>query len=537
MNKRQFRFATPARRGLRFFQASVAVGLTLASLGCGGGGGNDEVVASANQSSNAPAPPPSGPDMPVAVPKTFQFPNFSVDSKLTLVANFQTAGETPNLSGTAEAILSDLGSGPFAQLAARQAPNEDESEPIHPCGFADAYSFQELRGPSTINPQQAEIRPRFQELPEGAEEDFFLIPAFREVTAEKVLGPNETVHCTIFAEVIAGQPVVDRTKALAVAQAFDSNNPERPGSGIYDQVRAVFGSEWNQNPPGGNDGDEKIVIFFFSSQTLGSGLFGYMSPADSDPNGGNSSNMGEIIYVNGDKSLYQTLATISHEFQHVINQNQKVNQQGLNPPNAPTENVSLNEGLSGLSEEICGYDFESGNELLVAITNGYLTKPEKHEFFDFFQSGLGYGQSYLFLKYVREHFGDQTIRAISTDTKIGRESLDAHLPGGFAEIFRRWTVANYATNLTGQVPSIYRYPSGFKTKGDTPAGTLVGVKTFPMPNNQSTRSSLLQPWSATYLSLQSEPGTGLTATINPAGGSPYGLVFENIAETFTSFED
>ena len=516
----------------------------LASLtfGCGGGGGDDGVSAQAAGTAvtaTTPTNTTSSPIVPI-VPgqaQTFSFPAFSVDSRLVIIPNFQTTTATSNESGTLTAELGTAAGALPREILNRYDPSVP-TEDASPCGFADVSMLSSVMEEDEVREQSiSTVRPRFQELPEGARRDFYLVPAFKSVTGEKVLEPSETEHCTIFAEVIDDQPVVDRTKAMIVAQAFDSNNPQRPGSGIYDQVRAVFGSEWNQNPPGGNDGDQKVVIFFFSPKTLGQGLFGYVSPADGNPDGGTNSNRGEIIYVNAGKSTYQTLATISHEFQHVINQNEKVNQQGLNPDGAQQENVSINEGLSGLAEEVCGYTFESGNDLLVLVTNNYLEKPEQHEFFDFLAAGLGYGQGYLFFRYVREHFGDSTVRALSTDPDTGIANLNEHLPVGFAETFRRWTIANYATNLGGNVPGIYKYPSGLRTDGTYPAGTLVGVKTFPMSNNTSNRSPALGPWSTAYMVLDDKPGSGVTAKITPAGNSAYGVIFEQQEGQFTTFED
>ena len=520
---------------------ALITAFTLSALGCGGGGGNDDVAArapSGGQTNNSGGTTnPGTVTIPVTQSQTFTFPSFSVNSRLTVIGTFQTTTETPSQTGTVSTVLSDLGAVP--RIAARMAPDSvDSAAAYNPCGYPDACAVDSLMGEPRAQqstPNTA-VRPRFQELAEGAEEELYLPLAFKTVTAQKVLEPNETVHCTIFAEVIGGNPVIDRTKALAVAQAFDSNNPQRPGSGIYDQARAVFGSEWNQNPTGGNDGDTKVVIFFFSSQTLGNGLFGFVSPADGNPNGGSSSNKAEMLYINADKSVYQTLATISHEFQHLINQNQKINQQGLNPANAVDENVSVNEGLSGLAEEVCGFTLNSGNNLLLAVLNDYLEKPEQHEFFNFGRAGLGYGQSYLFFKYVREHFGDQTIRNICTDTGSGLANLDKHLPNGFPEVFRRWTIANYATNLSGGVPPIYKYPSGFRTNGTYPAGTLVGVKVNAMGNNATNPTNALRPWSCNYQILESEPGVGIQATVNPASGSPYSLIFEGNKGQFTSLE-
>ncbi|MFA5506790.1 MAG: hypothetical protein WC314_17005 [Vulcanimicrobiota bacterium] len=508
--------------------------LALFTLGCGGGGDDNPVFQVVTNPTPQPTQTPTGTvEIIPGREKTFEFPSFSNSSKLVVVANHQVTTETSSASAAAKVNL--VGPTSTARDLVQGRTDSDLPTGFNPCGYADAYAYSQVLEPEVMEQSSPEIRPRYQELAEGEEVEFNLVISAKKIRARKILEPSETIHCSIFAEVLDGTPVVDRAKALAVAEAFDSDNPQRRGSGIYEQVRALFGSEWNQNPPGGNDGDEKIVIVFFSSKTLGESLFGFVSPLDANPNGGTNSNKGEIIYVNANKPEYQTLATISHEFQHVINLNQKIIRQGQHPSGAKDENVSINEGLSGLSEEICGYTYESGNDLLVRVTNNYLSKPEEHEFFNFYAAGLGYGQGYLFFRYVREHFGDQTIRAISTDPEVGLKNLDDHLGPGFPEVFRRWTIANYATNLQA-VPSIYRYPSGLKTNGTYPAGKLVGVKTFPLQNNGDTTSPQLGPWSTAYLAFDSLTGTGLQATVTPAGGSAYGVLFEQLEDRLNSLE-
>ncbi len=517
----------PKRTRSTAWKLLVLGGLATLAIGCGGSDG-DSITST----------PSSGGGGNVVIPRTFQFPTFNNNSKLTVVANFQIPDESTNTTGQLSATLSGLSGAiaqahPLSTLAARA-----DSSAMHPCGFGEAAALAELtkdyNAQARVDP---EVRRRFQELEEGAREEFVIIPAgWQTITAEKVLAPHETQHCTIFAEVRNGAPVIDRTKALMVAQAFDSNNPQRPGSGIYEQVRAVFGSEWNQNPVGGNDGDMKVVIFFFSTQTGGAGLFGFTSPADSNPQGGALSNKGEIIYVNAEKSDYQTLATISHEFQHLINQNEKTNQQGLNPSGAREENLTVNEGLSELAEEVCGFTLQSGNDLMATVCNDYLKKPQDHKFFNFSETGNGYGQGYLFFKYVREHFGDSVIRSICTNPETGLANLNAKLPLGFAETFRRWTIANYATNLTGPVPPMYTYPSGFKTNGTYPAGSLVGVATQSMENIQDIASGAIKPWSTIYLVRDGAAGPGLSIEILGAPNSPFGVLFEESRGLFSTLQ-
>ncbi len=530
--------------------------------GCGGGGSSDQPLASfvedpgpspqptgspspspspTNNPNPNPFPTPNPTSSPTPSPRTFVYPDFGTNSRVTVVANFQPEAQTTTTTSQLVATLNSFGPAPVPRFADL---SEDEAEEGFvavgaSCGTPDAWAFAEHLSLQTsadeqIVPQQ--VLGRYQDLPEGAEEQFFIIPIFNNITTKKVLQPNETLHCTIFAEVDGnGNPVLSRQKALLIAEAFDSNNPQRPGSGIYQQVREVFGSEWNQNPPGGLDGDMKIVMVFISSATIGNNLFGYTSPADARPNGGSTSNQGEILYINANKSDYQTLATIAHEFQHLVNINQKLNQQGLNPPGATQEVVAINEGLSGLAEEVCGFTFQSGNTLLHIITNDYLRRPQEHSFFDFFKAGLGYGQGYLFFKFVREQFGDATIRNIATSPKTGKVNLDEQIPGGFGEAFRRWTVANFATNLSG-TPLIYRYPSGFRTNGTYATGQLVGPKTFPLSRNQNNGSAALNAWSTNYLVFDQGNGSELQIQIQPANNSPFGLILEQIQGTYSRLD-
>lgn len=514
--------------------------LALTLAGCGGGGSDDVVVGGSGGGGggggNGGATLPPG----QSTNYTFQYPNFPNGGRVTTVATYQVPGESSSVSGD---VFAAVRQGPFDNLAKLSVPGSSQSAAaeatsLDRCGTADIVNLTSLTGieeaPEVNAQADPRIRARFQELAEGTVRTFYLITAYRSTEAAKMLQPSETQHCTIFAELDAqGNPCISRAKALRIAQAFDSNNPRRPGSGIYGQVRAAFGSEWNQNPVGGADGDTKVVLFFYRS--LGDNLYGYTSPADSSV--GSQSNQAEIVYINANKDDDQTLSTLTHEFQHLINHNEKVVQQGTFPQGAEQgENVSINEGLSQLAEEICGFDFNNGNTLLVDVCNDYLTRPESHEFFNFRAAGFGYGQSYLFFKYIREHYGDATIRALTDSPAVGKANLDAQLPNGFAENFRRWAVANYATNLNGNVPAIYKYPSGFRTDGTYSAGQLSGVRLNSLTNNSGTDVDSLRAWSAAYLSYSGGNGDDLTLQVESAPGSPVLAVYEALQGTFSSLD-
>ena len=395
----------------------VATLLCVLTAGCGGGGGGGGVDVpsssarlSTTQSGTSGVGVVTTPNDGATSVPSFSFPNFSYESTLGIIVSHRGDVEVSDQRASFEVTFGQQ------SVNARNDRILAQAEVSAPhCGFPHAgksVSPETIQAASSVRART--ILPRFAELPEGSTESFYLLPGAVTITAERVLEPSETRNCTIFAEVVNGEPILARETATAVARAFDLDNPQRPGTGIYQQVRAAFGSEWNQNPPGGSDGENKIVLVFYSSQTLGSELYGYVSPVDSVEPGRPESNQGEILYINGDKNYYQTLATISHEFQHLVNLNQKIIQQGQFPSNASFENDTVNEGLSGLSEEICGFGLESGNTLLASSLRDYLARPQEHEFFDFYQAGLGHGQGYLFFKYVREQFGDSIIYQLST---------------------------------------------------------------------------------------------------------------------------
>lgn len=509
------------------------LGAALALFLAGCGGSDSSYVYSGG---GAPVPGGGG---------SFSYPNFSNSSRLTVVSTFQPSDVETTLTSSIVATVDRGFLGSLAQVSlpgTRTGANHSTSS-LPACGTAEVGALLKLLDDETARSQSlptddSAIRARYEELPEGSQREFFLITGFRKVTAAKVLQPSETAHCTIFAELdTLGQPCISREKALAVAEAFDSQNPNRPGSGIYDQVRAAFGSEWNQNPVGGNDGDMKVVIMFFRSATLGSNLFGYTSPADESRQSSDWSNKGEIVYINADKEIGQNLSTLAHEFQHLINYNSKVAQQGTFPANAQDENVTINEGLSQISEDVCGFDLDHGNTLLVTMINNYLSEPEAYNFFDFYHKNLGYGQGYLFLRYVREHFGDETIRAIASGSRVGKDNLEANLGSvGLNEVFRRWAVANYASTLNGTIPMIYRYPSGFRTNGTYDAGQLNGPRVGNLTSGGTSYSSTLGSWGVGYQSLVGGLGGSVSLQVQVPGESTAGIVYEASSGTFSRFD-
>jgi len=173
----------------------------------------------------------------------------------------------------------------------------------------------------------------------------------------------------------------------------------------YPNNREFFGSEWTP----GVDGDVHLYILYAGN--LGEHVGGYFSPGDEySPIVREHSNGHEMFYINSDVQaldVESAHSTLSHEFQHMIHWYRDLN-----------EELWVNEGFSTLSELLNRFETE-GHEYLYAIepdiplTYWPSDDPYGH-----------YGQSFLFLAYFLDRFGEEATRALVVDTANGLVSID-----------------------------------------------------------------------------------------------------------------
>ncbi len=424
------------------------------------------------------------------------------------------------------------------------AVSEGRDRPFHR-EQADLASFEAGR---SVQPRFDEtIQPRFEEIPQGGSFDFTLDGTV--IPCQKILSEAQTVHCEIFAEVVDGTPVLDPASAVVVAQAWDSDNPARPGSGIYDQVRAQFGSEWNVNPAGGRDGDEKVVLVFLTEESAGGdGTFGFFRPVDElTKSQFPDSNQGEILYLNANVAPFDLLATLAHEFQHLVRFNQKVVQQGTFA--GTNEDRTINEGCSVNAEEICGYSLTApggGNSFIFSTSRAYLNAAGSFNLFEGFNNGgRYYGGGYLLVKYFREQFGDAAFVTFNTNTAVGYDNM-ANVSGvGRYELWRRFSLAMLASGFAGSVPPEALFPSGFTTNGtydvrDLGLATLPGLQPKQTLDASAQLNTSIIPYSVTLARITGG-STGDVVLLGAVGGvtifdvllqSPPGTVVNEVQQNF-----
>ena len=190
---------------------------------------------------------------------------------------------------------------------------------------------------------------------------------------------------------------------------------------IYPTNREFFGSEWTP----GVDGDEHIYVVYASG--LGKSVAGYFNSTDSfNPVIKEYSNGHETFVFStkqdlADEYVYSTLA---HEFQHMIHFASDRN-----------EDLWMNEGfaevgafLNGYSPGVFDWEYTQSPDLQLTDWLGADQSNRTH-----------YGQSFLYLTYFLDRFGEEITKALVRNAENGLTSIDDTLK-----------VSNIADPQTGQ---------------------------------------------------------------------------------------
>lgn len=506
----------------------MGLAAALAMCGCGGGGGGT-TTASGGGSNNSGLPGGGNNNNPnpLGVSLNFQVANFGGAQQATLLKRNTPATEQ---GATAVANSSSANKALDDEPSGRDLPPE--------------LLRQELEKIQQLPPGPAEpsIRPKFQEIPEGGTFSFFVVTSGLTLTCQKMHDDSETQRCSIFAEQVGGTPVINKARALQIAAAFDTDNPFTPGpGGIYDQVRAVFGSEWTA--AGGRDGDAKITLVFLSPTGIGgSQFFGFFRPTDEFAKAQfSTSNEGEILYLNADKAVgdnFDVLGTIAHEFQHLVSFNVKQGRQGAF--NGAPENSAIDEGKSVLAEDLTGYGLVStgaGSNFVFRVCQGFLLNPSRVGLFVFDGANDCYGRNYTFMRYLFDRFGQSAYQTYAQSPGTGLAQLNASF-GSAASLLGDWQMALLASPLAGPVPPTFQFGPNFNPRGTYNIRSL-GSVTLPgltpaqvVAPPTGVQNSTLPAWAISTVVYRN--GTGNTLNINLQGDSGLGggVLIENPQGTF-----
>lgn len=225
------------------------------------------------------------------------------------------------------------------------------------------------------------------------------------------------------------------------------------------RARSIWGD------PGDIDSDGKISILLTDVLNESNIAVGFFNSADfstwssSNP----TSNMMEVVYVgvpdnsNANFSRESIVATTAHELQHLILYYHKTYVPRSNTGTAPVETLYLNEGLSHLTENLCGYGVSGGN---INFADTYLKNPAYYSLRYRDGSGRDAGTSNgirggmsLFLYWLFEKKGGATwesngtitdngglaaIRTLARSSKIGWDAIEEVAGMTAEELLTEW---------------------------------------------------------------------------------------------------
>ena len=179
---------------------------------------------------------------------------------------------------------------------------------------------------------------------------------------------------------------------------------------IYPTDREFFGSEANP----GVDGDPHIYVVYASS--IGHNVAGYFSSSDSyNPLVKEFSNAHETYVLGTSQDLADsyTYATLAHEFVHMIQF-----------PTDRNDVLWMSEGFAELGSFLNGYDAGGADWFYVQNPDLQLNTWVDNTSPDF---SAHYGQSFLFLTYFLDRFGEDATKAVISNPENDLNSIDSTL--------------------------------------------------------------------------------------------------------------
>lgn len=288
------------------------------------------------------------------------------------------------------------------------------------------------------------------------------------------------------------------------AKAISDANLERLTSEfetrIYPRVTGVYGQEAK---PGVDGDDHLFIVISPAVDNFGAdkGLMGYFWSRDVLPGGTSAShsNQKEALFMTDalwDYPELTSFGTLAHEFQHLINFSHKAVKSNY----TLVEETWLDEGLAMYAMEVAGYGLPAGDMHIAKDLNEFEQNPIAYSLTDWNGNphGFAYGQSYLFVRYLVDRYGQGIIKEILDSSKAGQDGLDlvlAKYGSNFATQFRDWTITNLISGTPLAAGTPYQYKN-LDLAGNYGGFQLKGFKTTPADSADLTAD--LRPWGTAY---------------------------------------
>jgi len=324
----------------------------------------------------------------------------------------------------------------------------------------------------------------------------------REVTAT-LRASGE--HCLLYVDNSTAPGVLTDADLADLRQQFDSS--------IYPTDTSVFG------PASDVDGNGRLIVLF--TPTVDPNGFGYFYAGDVMSGYGNNADMFYALVPRPERGdTYASLrtailATLWHEFQHLINYNNKVLVRF-----GSDEESWLNEGLSFNAEYVGGLlDTDGGPPERVGR---WLSSPESFTLLNRtvpYQHGHA-GIGFLFVRWLVERYGQEVLGKLVRSGLTGVANVEAATGHPLATLWPRCAAAVYLTG-TGLSNDAQCNLATFNPRGAYEfGGQLHGPGLTPVDAASGTPRAEVA-WArggVRYLRLTGAPAGGLNLALNSTDG-------------------
>jgi len=204
------------------------------------------------------------------------------------------------------------------------------------------------------------------------------------------------------------------------------------------------------------------------------------------------------MFKKGEASEHYAKSTLIHEFQHLVNFNVKVTQRLIKKQEPIMEDRWLNEGMSTYAEQLGGLGLPVGDMFAVTYLNSFFNEPEKSPVVTNDQ-GLNYGAVYLFVLYLVEQYGENSLSKLTQSDKGGIANVELVTKTPFKKTFTDWATALLLSG-SGKNPKYdFKSVDLHKTYGKV---TLDGINLKNVLNQFPNQASLeSNNWSVNYIKL------------------------------------
>jgi len=349
---------------------------------------------------------------------------------------------------------------------------------------------------------------------------FYVLSDIYGTTYETVTASNryEGAHTIIYVDDATPGANVPQAKIDELGNRFDQQD--------YVTDVGAFGA------PSDIDANGKVLVLLtpvvnslsdHPDVPAGAYIGGFFYSPDLDIFYGAASNHAEIFYglvpdPTGEFSqvthtvdgAFAALAPIlAHEFQHMINAGQRHIIQGT--PYTPEEELWLNEGLSHLAENLCGYDDQNEGRVKLFLHS----RATRYTTLTLGGNALAErGAAYLFCRYLLDRFGAATAGDLIGGPESGAANVTQAVGEPFAQLFKDWAAAIYLDDrdLDGDgsaddLGPAYRFTS-HNLRLDYPYGAEPGeaLAVLPVYFHDPAHGDVVHPTAVDYLRFEVESG-------------------------------